>query len=144
MTSPTAKLIVWSAALCCVSGASWAPDRGICHSQYNRQYAFHILMFFFLNFVLKIPMDSIGAGPYGCYIHDGFVAILRDCGLRKPLDVTSVSLSKLCLVENIVINDKQMSWRRLNLLLLFAWTDMLESVHTQKYRDTWAIISSKH
>lgn len=101
-------------------------------------------LWFFLNFVLKIPMDSIGAGPYGCYIHDGFVAILRDCGLRKPLDVTSVSLSKLCLVENIVINDKQMSWRRLNLLLLFAWTGMLESVHTQKYRDTWAIISSKH
>lgn len=144
MISPTIKLTDGSAALCCVS---WAPDRGICHSKYNGQYAFHILTDFFLNFVLQIPRDSIGTGPYECCIHDGFVAILRDCGLRKPLDVTSVSLSKLCLVENIVTNDKQMSWRRLN-LLLFAWTDMLESLalpqHTQKYRDAWAIVSNKH
>lgn len=107
-----------------------------------------IFLRIFFNFVLQIPRDSIGTGPYECCIHDGFVAILRDCGLRKPLDVTSVSLSKLCLVENNVTNDKQMSWRRLSLLLLFAWTDMLESLalpqHTQKYRDTWAIVSNKH
>lgn len=85
-------------------------------------------MDFLKNFVLQVSRDNIGAGPYECCIHDGFVAILRDCGLRKPLDVTNVSLSKLCSVENIITNDKQMSWRRLNLLLLLAWTDMLESV----------------
>lgn len=102
MINPIVKLANWSTTFSWVSGASWAPDREICHSQYNRQHEFHVLTIFLL-FVLQIPKDSTGAGPCECCIHDGFVAVLRSYGLRKPLGSTRCCLSKLCPVENIII-----------------------------------------